>query len=1066
MTKTSLLAASALRSLAAVGVTVLLAAPAVAQETKADKSPTVALKSEQEIKSGRAVDCNSANGQSPANCEAIVVTGSRIRRPNLESAVPVTSIGGQEFFETGNVSIGDKLNDLPSLHSTFSQANSTRFLGTSGLNLLDLRGLGTERTLVLINGRRQVGGDILNTGVSLDTNTIPTDLIDRVDIVTGGNSAVYGSDAIAGVVNFVLKDHYQGVQLRGQSGISKYKDAGSYFISGLAGQNFAQGRGNIALNVEYARQDSFTGAKRPFINNQTSLIFVDKDNNNGIPNNRFFSNVLSGSYANSGIVRFGGFNGVRNSRLNCGFDSLGNGFNCPFIFQPDGTLAPVTGDRVGFGPTGSFIGGNGLNFSLAPPAQLSPQLDRVNVNVLGHFEISSAFVPFFEAKYSRTKSVGYGSNGPAFTSGGTLGDPAQFAGYYNRETVSINNPFLNPQARALIIAQRAANGQGTTANTRFSVRENLIGLGARTEDAIRQTYRVVGGIKGDLGGDFNYEISANYSRLNEKTKILGNLDAQRYLLANDAVVDPASGNIVCRSKINPASAIPYVDNGDAASAAILAADVAACVPINILGGQFTDAQRAYVLQDTTAKGRASQFDVTGFLAGSTDKFFRLPGGPIGFVIGAERRTDSLYYNQDPLVSQGYTFYNAIPTFTAPKNKVTEAFGEVRLPIAKDVPGFRMLELDAAGRISHYALGQTGTVKAYNITGQWSPIRDIRFRANYARAVRAPNQSDLFTPPGQNFATVTDPCSSQNIAQGSANRVGNCQALGIPADYFYQYSSSLSFQSAGNTALRAEKSNSYTVGGVFTPRFAPGLSISVDYYTIKVLTTIATPSAQGVINACVDLATTVNNPYCALFQRAGAAGGPGGEIPNQIIEGSLLITPRNYAKLTAQGIDTEIAYRHDIGSLGRLDTRFTYTHVLNRTQFIDATNPSYATRIKGGLGDPVDEFNWDSSLQHGRFRLRYQMRFIGKQTIASPGTTYSVQGRPPENPEFAAERFYPTRFYHDASIGIDATKRFNFYFGVDNITNVKPPLGLSGIGGGSAIFDARGRYYYTGIVAKF
>lgn len=1064
MDKSTLRAGTAIGSFSALSLAVFGSAPALAQTVKDDKAPASELKTEQEIKSGeKAVSAQGPTTRKEATSPTgeIVVTGSRIRRPNLDSGVPVTSISGKEFFETGNVSIGDTLNQLPSLRNTFSQANSTRFLGTSGLNLLDLRGLGTQRTLVLVNGRRQVGGDILNSGVSTDTNTIPTDLIDRVDIVTGGNSAVYGSDAIAGVVNFILKDHYQGIQLRAQAGISKYRDAGGYFISGLAGHNFAGGRGNIALNVEYARQDSYTGAKRPFVNNQTGFILVNRDKTNGIANNQLFSNILSGSYSNFGVVRFGG----GSQRLNCGTDSTGNGFNCPFTFTPTGQLIPITGQRVGFGPTGQFIGGNGLNFNLAPPAQLSPQLDRVNVDLLAHLEITPAVVPFVEAKYSRTRTVGYGNNGPAFINGGVLGDPAQFADYYNRETVSINSPYLDPQARALIILERALNGQRTGNGFRFAVRENLLGLGARTEDAIRQTYRAVGGIKGDLGSGFNYEIAANYSRLNEKTNIQGNLNIQRFLLANDAVRDPASGNIVCRSKIDPAAAIPYVDNGDAASANILAADVSACTPINVLGGQFTDAQRAYVLQDTLARGRASQFDLTAFLAGSTEKFFRLPGGPIGFVIGAERRTDKIFYDQDPLVSNGYTFYNAIPTLRAPKNKVTEGFAEVRLPIAKDVPGFQELELDAAARISHYTLGQTGTVRAYNITGQWAPIHDVRFRANYARAVRAPNQVELFTPFGQNYDTVIDPCSSDNINQGQATRPVNCAASGVPAGYFFQYSSSLPYQSGGNPKLQAEKSNSYTVGTVVTPQFMPGLSISVDYYTIKVLNTISAVSAQTILNQCVD-SGSVNNPYCALFQRAGSGGGPNGEIPGQIIDNSLHVGPVNFAKLTAQGIDTEIAYRHQIANLGRLDTRFTYSHVTNRTEFLNPIEPTRATRIKSGLGDPIDRFTWKSSLEHGRFTFGYQMRYIGKQTVFAPSNIYSVQGRPPTNPNVSDPLFYPTRLYNDVRLGIDATNRFNFYLGVDNVANTKPPLGLTGIGGGSGIYDNRGRYYYTGIVAKF
>ncbi|HEY6049285.1 MAG TPA: TonB-dependent receptor plug domain-containing protein, partial [Sphingomicrobium sp.] len=252
-----------------------LATPAYAQvgQTKSDQPPPQALTTEQAVKSGTATpNCDVPPGTPlPPACtpavagNAITITGTRLRSPNLESPLPVTSVGGQEFFQTGNVSVGDKLAELPQIASTFTQANSTRFLGTAGLNLLDLRGLGTARTLVLVNGRRHVGGDVLNTGVSVDVNTIPTDLIDRVDVVTGGNSAVYGSDAIAGVVNFVLKDHFQGIQLRGQGGQSTYGDADSYFVSGLWGTNFADGRGNVAINAEYARRDQAWGNDRDWL---------------------------------------------------------------------------------------------------------------------------------------------------------------------------------------------------------------------------------------------------------------------------------------------------------------------------------------------------------------------------------------------------------------------------------------------------------------------------------------------------------------------------------------------------------------------------------------------------------------------------------------------------------------------------------------------------------------------------------------------------------------------------------------------------------------------------------
>ncbi|MFL6726202.1 MAG: TonB-dependent receptor domain-containing protein [Sphingomicrobium sp.] len=1107
-----------------VSLAAIVATPAIAaQQTKSDKSPPQALKTEQEVKSG-ANACGVTNGQPlPANCtptntNAITVTGTRIRRPNLESPLPVTSIGGEEFFQTGNVSVGDKLADLPSIRSTFTQANSTRFLGTAGLNLLDLRGLGTARTLVLVNGRRHVGGDVLSSGVAVDVNTIPTDLIDRVDVVTGGNSAVYGSDAIAGVVNFILKDHYQGIQLRGQGGISRYGDAGSYFVSGLVGKNFAGGRGNVAVNLEWARQEQAWGSDRPWLAQQNGFIQVENDavglpnGSDNVPDRLFFNNINSASFANTGLVRFGGtiLSGTgagTPSNLTCGSVAGATGssafYNCPYIFNSSGQLVPITGTRVGLGPTGSFIGGNGENFRTGDALQLRPKLDRYNINLIGHFDISPALVPFVEAKFSRTDSVGTGGSGPAFISGTTDADPLQFlfgsAGGTrstnpgNREAIALNNPYLDPATRTFITNQILASGVNNctfskltatdmariTAGTfRFCDRVNMTGLGNRVEEARRDTYRIVAGFKGDFADNFHYELSGNYGRLNEKTKILGNLDVQRFLLAMDAVRDPTTGNIVCASQINPSRAFGYYPwfyyqyygasypGADPNAKARLANDVAKCTPVNPLGGQFTDAQKAYLLKNTTSKGSTSQLDFTGFISGDTGKFLNLWGGPIGLVLGAEYREENLKFEEDPDVALGYTFYNAIPTFKAPRQKVTEGFGEISIPIVKDRPFLRELEIDGAARVSHYTLGKTGTVWAYNVNGIYSPVEGVRFRGNYARAVRAPNQSELFSPAGQNFAPgFTDPCSAINLSSGSQFRSANCTAAGRPAGYDFRYSQSLGFKSGGNPNLKAETSDSWTFGGVLQPRFVPGFSASVDYYNIKLKNAIAFVGAQTVANACYDQ-PTFPNVFCGQFQRAGASGGPHGEEPFQIIEGSLLAAPLNYAKLTARGIDTEITYRHQIGTLGRLDTRFTYTHVIDRSNYTSATDPNFKTVQLLTLGDPQDAFNWNTSLTHGRFTLGYQMRYLGKQVLNAYEDTFSSQGRPPQNADYADRRFYPSVFYHDVRLGIDVGPKYNFYMGVDNLTDAKPPLGLTGIGGGSGIYDNRGRFYYTGVVAKF
>ncbi len=307
--------------------------------------------------------CTSTAAVSDANPgDTIVVTGSRIARANLSSPAPITSISGATFFQTGNVNVGDVLDRLPQLHTSFTSSNSTQFIGTQGLNLLDLRGLGTSRTLVLINGKRQVTSALLVTGNEVDVNTIPTDLIERVDVVTGGTSSVYGSDAIAGVVNFVLKQNYDGFQVKGQNGISQHGDAGSYYGSVLAGKNFADGRGNVAANFEYSKQDALYASDRGRYSRRGGFIQTDSDpstavnGSDGIPDYTYFPDIRSRIYADGGEIE----------DFNTG---------SKYIFNPNGSLVPLT-----TGPTGlsgnSGVGGNGATFRNGDQLGLIPMQER------------------------------------------------------------------------------------------------------------------------------------------------------------------------------------------------------------------------------------------------------------------------------------------------------------------------------------------------------------------------------------------------------------------------------------------------------------------------------------------------------------------------------------------------------------------------------------------------------------------------------------------------------------------------------------------------------------------
>lgn len=1041
MNKFEFLNATALRSVAVATLFAASATPAFAQDATdvavQNSAPAADATTEQELESN-----------TQASGDEIVVTGSRIRRPNLESTVPITSINGEEFFQTGRTSVGDTLNELPALRSTFSQSNSTRFLGTAGLSLLDLRGLGSQRTLVLVNGRRHVAGDILNNAVSPDVNTIPTDLIERVDTVTGGNSAIYGSDAIAGVVNFILKDDFDGLQVRGQGGVSMYGDAGSYYVSALGGKNFADGRGNVAINLEYSRQNDFYASGRPNLRNANGFVTVDTDpasatnGSDGVTDTQFVNDIRSGIYSNGGTF----------------LSYLGGDSYTPYLFTPSGQLILQTGTPIGLAPLPSYIGGNGSSFREGKQLALSPALDRYSANLVAKFEISPALVPFIEAKYVRTNSIG-SQSGPFFFSGGTTGSDREF--FYT------TNPFLSAQARGVIndYYGYAPDEEGT-----FTFIRNVVELSNRDEKAKRETYRAVGGIRGRFNDDWNYELSANYGEFREKTRILGNVNLQRFLLAIDAVDagvaagGAANGQIVCRAQVDPAARIAFEAAGNPAFAqSQLAADVAACVPINLFGeGNITPNARSYLLQDSLASGKITQFVASGFVSGDSSQFFELPGGPIGFAIGAEYRRETTNYVQDDATAAGLTFYNAIPPFNPPSFEVKEAYAEVRLPIIRD-SFIHELSLSGAGRIADYK-GSTGTVYSYNAGIDFAPVRDLRLRGNYSRAVRAPNLTELFTVPGQNFATVGDPCSARNIGTGSATRAANCTADGVPAGYDFVYRQSLGFLSGGNENLKAEISDSYTVGGVFQPRFLPGFSLSVDYYDITVKDVISSPSAQGIINACYD-AASLDNQFCDLFSRAGAGGGPRGEIPGQILENNLTVVPLNYAQLKVRGIDFEAAYTKRFG-FGTFNTRAIYTRVLQNDSFLSPTDPGRADQALFELGDPRDAFNINSSLKVGAVTFGHKLRYIGKMTPGAYENNFSKQGRPPQNADAFPIVFYPERWYNDVRLDFEATKKFNFYVGVDNVANEKPPYGLTGAGGGSAIYNNTGRFFYAGAIAKF
>jgi outer membrane receptor protein involved in Fe transport len=1063
-----------------LGATAFALATAVAQPAYAQDDSAAAPAAEA---------CEDADNNGVCDSEEsgqkIVVTGTRIARPTLDSSVPLTSVSVEDLTGTGNISLGDALNDLPSLRSTFSSGNSGRFIGTAGLNALDLRGLGTDRTLVLVNGRRHITA---LPGINfVDTNTIPTDLLDRVDIVTGGNSAIYGSDAVAGVVNFIMRRDYDGISIRGGGGTSQRGDNSSYFISGIFGRNFADGRGNIAIAAEYTKQqplffrdrDALTGAfsgRCQF--NAVEPTAGEPAAGDGIPDNEFFCGVKNGAISDGGTI----------GRV---------GVGSYLRFRPDGTLFVDTfTTNFEAGNSGNGIGANSLGSTLRNRGSLLANVQRYNFNLLAHYDISEAFKPYVEAKFARIDGSAEGQ--PSFFQGSF---PAFFGGGSN---LRCNNGFLTAQALTTLqsfgICTNVA--AGTLTMSRFNT-----DLGSRKGTNQRDTLRFVGGVEGTFNEDWRYDVAVNYGKFKAKGANQNNLllfdlagNPDGFLLATDAVIAPATftgSNFVLNSAgqrvICSVNAVTNTRPD--------------CVPINVFGEQTQDARALdFINSPGSNVDRATQFVVSASVSGDMSQLFELPGGPISFALGAEYRKETASQDYDELTSSGATFLNALQDFTPPASKVKEAYGEILFPILKDSPLGKELSINLAGRVSDYSGAQAsvGTVYAYNIQGIYAPIDDIRFRASYATSVRAPTQDDLFSPLSQNFAFIADPCSL--VTPGSVVAT-NCAAAGVPTTFTAATSAactgipntapgqpwfnclansfSTGFEQGGNPTLVEERGKSLTLGAIFEPSFLPGFNFTVDYYDIKVKKLIATLGAQTIISLCYANTSGLNNPFCATVSRDPVSG-----FFNEpaVISGGV-----NFAAQRTQGIDFDLAYRKTFDNGDRLRVRGIATFVKSLNNFTNPQSPTEPNRQKGELGDPEFSFNANILYDWGDFDLLYNLRYIGKQTIGAWETQNAYRGLcpasgvtpntggvngaavsctagslvtiQPNNADAFPNKFYPDVFYHDIRVGFDVGNDYRFYAGVNNLFDKQPPLGLLGTAGGDP-FDSTGRNFFFGFSAEF
>ena len=988
------------------------------QDSPVEPTPTPTDETQQPSSTNLA----SENAQKPASEPEIVVTGSRIRRPDFNTPNPMISIGSDQVERSGSTNLTQFLTGFPALQgSSGSDLNSgnNASIGYTGLNLLNLRNLGVDRTLVLVDGRRHVAA--IPGSQAVDINTIPEDLVERVDIQTGGASAVYGADGVSGVVNFVMKRNFEGLTIRGQSGISELGDAGQRLIAVTAGKNFANGRGNIAFAFEHGNEDRLNHLDRKRLAGANAVGFYQNPDDPEMTD--------PGSYtggADNGIPDYVPLNNVRyfDTARQGGIDVDFDGFP-DYIVGPNHQLQPFVGIFNGatFVPPYEMQGGNGTLTS-DYNADLLPKVNRNIFNVLGHFDVSPALSFFAEGKYARTKSF-------------TVSQPTW--DYYL--LIKADNPYMPADVAAV-----APYGD-------ILMNRDDFDFGQRGENITRQTWRGVVGARGDIGSHANYEISFDYGRTKSTNHYVDDILSDRFYAAIDVVRDPTSGQPTCRVNLDP-NWTP--DQPYAYVKTILPPTTfqpGQCVPLNLFGeGAPSKAALDFITADTTDRSTITQKVLSGSLSGDLGGLFSFPGGGnLGYAVGAEYRKETSSFIADPLAQQGLTFGNQLSNDHG-QFDVKEAFGEVRAPIFTHQPFADRLEVGAAVRFSDYST--IGSTTAWKVDGSYAPVHDIAFNATYSKAVRAPNISELFGGQSQTFEFLSpDPCDFNQQASGSQYRQQNCITLltGLgadPATYQDTRPVNLSGTVEGNPNLSEETAKTLTFGVQLQPRFIPGLTARADWYDIKLKNAINTATLTQLAALCVDQ-PSLDNVFCGLVERSQ------GDQPDINADAGNVIgytlQPFNVAQFRTSGLDLNVNYRRKT-SIGLFNLNIIGNY-LKRLEFI-ATPGADVTeeRLDSSYRAPKYTAKGDLTWSKGKLTLSYGLLYWSKTLRYSPQSYI-------DQPDLVDPKYKWLKEHWEHSIyaKVQATKQFNVYGGVNNLWNQKPDIGTQ-----SYPVNSIGRFFFFGV----
>ena len=968
-----------------------------------------------------------AAGAAPALAQEslgeIVVTGSRIRSANLESTTPVTQVTAADVVTQGVTRIEDLVNQLP---QAFAAQNVTVANGSTGTATLNLRGLGSARTLVLVDGRRMPYGGVTNSAA--DINQIPTQMVERVDILTGGASAVYGSDAVAGVVNFIMKKDFEGVQVTSQynfywhendyggPGEVKLRDT----IEGLSEANPAQYQ---------LPDDSVTDGE----GKELSLM-VGVNSGDGRGNITAYATVFDGKAVLQRDRDYSACSLDTDPPVES-FACGGSGTSSGGMFTDFDTyyLTVDTADNMR-----DFLDSDLYNFG--PLNHYQRPERRYSLGAMGHYEFGEHADVYTQLMFTDYESVAQIAPGGNF---------------FDTNSVNCDNPLLPTGILGTIGCDAAAIAAGDEA-AMYIGRRNVEG-GGRQDAFANSSFRMVAGLRGAINDGWGYDVSAQYSTQTANDTTLNFFAKDRLNHALDVINDPdpesaTFGTPQCRT---------FLDGTDTA-----------CVPWNpFVPNGVTQAQLDYLQVTALQVGRLNQEIYNGVVNGDLGVYgIKTPWASDGVqvVFGTEWRRDTIKNEVDPLQEADQLAGAGGATIgISGGTQVEELFFEGRVPLAQDRTGAESLSFDTAYRYSDYGDGvQTDT---YKLGLEWAPVQDVRLRGSYQRAVRAANIVELFTAQGFNlFDSNGDPCgeTAQNPGPDDPAPIASleeCVATGMPAAQFGagaldSPAGQYNFLQGGNLNLTPEESDTYSYGVVFTPRFAPGLAVTIDYFDIKIDDTISTFGQVNTWTACYQN----NDPAaCGRINR-----NPNGQL--WVGQGHVEDVNINIGSLQTKGYDLNMTYTGlEIGRFGSLAFNLTGTLVDELV-----TDP-------GAGFDPYDCVGFYSTVCSANsvgvptpeWRHRFRTSWITPWNLDLSLTWRhlgEVVGLEGANQEFSEDRIDHTlsaEDYFDLAANWAVTEKAAITLGINNVLDDNPSLSatVGTTGNGNTFpqtYDALGRYVFV------